>query len=339
MNHESRPAKAARGKDQIGWENDQVHLTAASQAPSSNNNNRERKATPATARWMAAGAALTNLEAALLYADDRRPVFPCNEHPGGHSKAPLTKRGHLDATTDQEKIRHWWTKRPKALIGSPIDPEMICVDIDPRNGVTRAMFEDKVGQLTPTMTVTSGRGDGGEHLYYWRNVSALSIPFDVANPNLDELVREWANPTFHMGKHNKAFPAGVDIKINGYMIMPPSTHPDTGQPYTWNDEFVHLMPQGLWDWLQPPKGSTRTHPTGTGHGPSVPNVHALEGILRRVANEANTRNKLLFWAANRLVENGYPETAFDALEEAAAYAGLPPSEIAKTINSARKSAA
>jgi hypothetical protein len=32
---------------------------------------------------------------------------------------------------------------------------MICVDIDPRNGVTREMFEAKVGQLPPTMTVTA----------------------------------------------------------------------------------------------------------------------------------------------------------------------------------------
>jgi Bifunctional DNA primase/polymerase, N-terminal len=214
---------------------------------------------------------------------------------------------------------------------------MICVDIDPRNGVTREMFEAKVGQLPPTMTVTSGRGDGGKHLYYWRNTSALRIPFDPDNPdpNLDRLIRQWANPTFHMSRHNKTFPTGVDIKLNGYMIMPPSTHPDTGKPYTWNDEFVRLLPQALSLWLQPPGAPPKfadPRDAEEFHGPSAA---ALDGILRKLMTSRNgERNKLLYWAARRLVENDYPEEAFDRLAHTAEQIGLPGSEINKTINSA-----
>ena len=39
------------------------------------------------------------------------------------------------------------------------------------------------------------------------------------------------------------------------------------------------------------------------------------------------------------MENDYPESAFEVLAEAAAYAGLPDWEITKTINSARRAAA
>ena len=75
------------------------------------------------------------------------------------------------------------------------------VDIDPRNG----------GQLdrtlmTPTATVATG--GGGWHLYYRH----------PGHPLLPALPGH----------------AGVDVKADGgYVVAPPSIHPDTGRPYRW----------------------------------------------------------------------------------------------------------
>ena len=80
--------------------------------------------------------------------------------------------------------------------------DLLVVDLDPRNG---GDLDDLV--LPETMTVLSGRGDGGMHRYY-------------ARPHAPHGIDLHPRP-------------GVDVKINGFMVMPPSLHPDTGKPYTW----------------------------------------------------------------------------------------------------------
>ena len=60
-------------------------------------------------------APATLLKAALAAARNEKPVFPCKH--GG--KEPLTKRGHIDATTDPRKIYMWWNRYPGANIGIP----------------------------------------------------------------------------------------------------------------------------------------------------------------------------------------------------------------------------
>ena len=45
---------------------------------------------------------------ALSYAEAGWPVFPCQ--PG--QKLPATKHGFKDATTDPDRIIHWWKKAP-----------------------------------------------------------------------------------------------------------------------------------------------------------------------------------------------------------------------------------
>ena len=55
------------------------------------------------------------LRAALEYAEAGIPVFPCR----AGEKKPLTRRGHLDATTSASKITAWWNGWPLANIGVP----------------------------------------------------------------------------------------------------------------------------------------------------------------------------------------------------------------------------
>jgi hypothetical protein len=74
-------------------------------------------------------------------------------------------------------------------------------------------------------------------------------------------------------------------------------------------------------------------------GSHMPSTAQLQGLINRVAVERTNRNNVLYWAANRLVEANYPEQAYDLIADAALTAGLPQSEVNKTINSARKAAA
>ena len=69
--------------------------------------------------------------------------------------------------------------------------------------------------------------------------------------------------------------------------------------------------------------------------PAKPSTGALAGILRKVANTPEgKRNPMLYWAGCRLAENNYPAEAWDALADAARYAGLPDREIWSTLCSA-----
>ena len=91
----------------------------------------------------------------------------------------------------------------------------LCVaDVDPRNGgqLDKAL-------MTPTATVATG--GGGWHLYY-RHPGVPTLP---ALPGVP----------------------GVDIKgEGGYVIAPPSIHPDTGKPYRWvGGRAVDEMPPAL----------------------------------------------------------------------------------------------
>ena len=160
--------------------------------------------------------------AALAYAR----LFGWRVHPlGARAKEPLTAGGFLGATTDATQIRRWWRRWPDANIGLACDErsKIVGVDIDPRNGGewTIEELEDQFGSLPATVEALTG--GGGRHLLYRR-------------PTTVQL-----RPT--LGR-------GVDLKSNGYLVAPPSVHPN-GRPYLWEassrPEELELAP--LPDWI------------------------------------------------------------------------------------------
>jgi hypothetical protein len=153
--------------------------------------------------------------------------LPCDPTPGPDAKAPLTVRGHLDASTDPEEIRYWWDEVPTAMIGAKVPDTLLVIDIDPRNGGSVDGLAAVVGPLPATLTAWSGRNDGGRHLYFHR----------PAGPLTSTKLRQQA--------------PGIDLKVNGYCIVPPSIHPATGSPYWWDTHPVADMPHGLRELLRP----------------------------------------------------------------------------------------
>jgi Bifunctional DNA primase/polymerase, N-terminal len=69
-------------------------------------------------------------QAALELAAAAWEVFPC-KWTGPYAKAPMTMNGHLNATTDPDQIKLWWTKWPNAMIGAKVPDSLLVIDLDP----------------------------------------------------------------------------------------------------------------------------------------------------------------------------------------------------------------
>jgi hypothetical protein len=146
------------------------------------------------------------LDAALELAAAGWRVFPLR------GKAPAIAKeaggnGVLDATTDPATITAWWTGRyRRCKIGARVPDLLVVIDIDPRHGghLTLAELEDEHGPPTrnPHRAVRPRRR---------RPTPALPPPARPLSAS-------------RLG-------AGIDVKTSaGYCVVPPSTHPDTGQP-------------------------------------------------------------------------------------------------------------
>ena len=70
---------------------------------------------------------------ALALAELGIHVFPVNT--AGDTKVTLTTRGHLDATTDPDRITAWWDEFPEASPGVAAGPSgLVLLDVDAKNG-------------------------------------------------------------------------------------------------------------------------------------------------------------------------------------------------------------
>ncbi len=217
-------------------------------------------------------------------------------------KIPVTAHGCDDATTDPEQIRSWWRRWPAANIGARVPSALIVLDIDPRHegDVGLARLEADHGALPATLTTISGRGDGGRHLYFLRPPGAVT---------------------------STRMPKGIDVKMAGYCVVPPSLHPDTGRPYQWLDADPVPLPLWLRTILRPAPARPRPVTRSTGDGRPL-----VEFIARQP--EGN-RNKALHWAAHRAIENGLLDGIEADLIAAAVAAGESEGAAKLTVESAR----
>jgi hypothetical protein len=238
--------------------------------------------------------------AALDLARAKWSVFPCFEH-GPRAKSPRTEHGHLDATRDEAQIREWWTRWPQAMIGAPVPDTLLVIDVDPRNGGSVDALEAIVGPLPDTLTAWSGRGDGGRHFYFLRPWGTFS--------------------SVHL-------PAGIDLKVNGYCILPPSLHPATGQPYRWDVHEAASVPLPLLAMLRPPAPV---------RAPNRPTEANGEPLVRFVAALGDgNRNRGLYWAACTALDEGTYDAIRDDLVRAAVGVGLTEREARRTVESAAR---
>lgn len=139
------------------------------------------------------------LSAALEYAERGWAVFPLD------GKVPAIESGFKAASTDPELIRYWFNDTG-FNVGVAIPEGHVVLDIDPRAGGPETLREIRDQLPKSTLVAKTGRGDGGLHIWFRGEIPKVKLP-------------------------------GIDIKRpgKGYVVAPPSIHPDTGGAYEWRN--------------------------------------------------------------------------------------------------------
>lgn len=255
-------------------------------------------------------------DAALGCAARGWPVFPV----AARGKAPLTRRGLYDASTDLATLRAWWAARPDANIGVRTGVAFDVLDVDGDEGVDELEARCGGGDVPPgPVVLTPGRG---LHIY-------------VA-------------PT---GKSNRVrFAPGFDWRgIGGYVVVPPSIGANGVRYRWWPDDQQRIEPCPGWLLAalngpepargdsQPVTGAPRPFPAPRGSSPYA--AAALDAESERVASAVEgTRNDTLVRAAfsvGQLVGAGQldPGHVASRLLGAALACGLNDREARRTITS------
>lgn len=222
------------------------------------------------------------LEAALEYAGRGWPVVPlwwpvgarCScgnalcasiaKHPYGD----MVLHGLRDATTNRDKIRRWWGRKPEANIGVVLGRAagVVALDVDPKNGGedTLAALIRAHGPLGETRAAITG--SGGRHYFFrWPG-------------------RAVCNSVATLGP-------GLDVRGDGgYVVVAPSLHA-SGARYRWSDPEAPIldMPEWLLARVAPTAApaKVRSAPPRTGLSrprlPSFDKHRALDVMVRECA--------------------------------------------------------
>ena len=157
-------------------------------------------------------------EAALAYARAGVPIFPL----ASKSKRPIYMGGFNQATIEEAQVVQWWADNPQANIGAvPGRVGCIVPDIDTEEA-REAWYELVVVDTAATQT------GGGIGVHPWYRSDALARR---SHWRLDEQGGTFGDPRLA----NLLFRAS-----GGYVVVAPSIHPDTDQPYTLIDPAVPI---------------------------------------------------------------------------------------------------
>jgi len=182
-------------------------------------------------------------------------------------KLPLVKGWPEEATSDTTQLEAWQHQHPACNWGLATGKAsgLVVIDIDGAEG--RASLADLERQgltLPPTLTVTTGRTDGGEHRYY-RPPSGVDIRNDQSGK---------------IGAHVDARGTG------GFVVCPPSFHA-SGKQYSFIDPSAPVadMPGWVIERLTVcppiPTATAQASPQAVGKGGRTNRLVSLAGTLRK----------------------------------------------------------
>lgn len=148
---------------------------------------------------------MNNLQkSAIWYARHGWSIFPLRPR----TKEPYADLGVYNATSDVDQVWAWWKRWPDSNIGLHCGAsDILTLDAD--------LYKDNYAGdslLTPhdEDTLTNLTGNGGTHLLY-------------RMPESEQY-----------GNKRGSLPLGIDVRgYGGYIVLPPSIHPDTGIAYQW----------------------------------------------------------------------------------------------------------
>lgn len=190
------------------------------------------------------------LEWSRVYLDASWHVFPVE--PRGKRPLKGLENGKDHATTDEKMVHAWFASRhDDPNIGISCAPsQIVVVDVDlpkAKNKHTDGRLElaalvEELGEL-PT-TPTQDTGSGGVQ-YFFRAPAGVPL----------------------IGKAGRA----IDIIANGYVVAPPSVHPDGGT-YQWRSGYgpdeiaIAELPRAWVEYLRQPEPSAARAPSSPAHG-------------------------------------------------------------------------
>ncbi len=244
-------------------------------------------------------------DSAISYAQtEGLHVFPLQER----GKVPLTSHGLEDATIDAMTIETWWDRWPNANVAIRTG-DLLVVDED-RPGALSELAAEHEQTVPVTRIARTGKG---RHYYFTQPAT--------------QRIRNTAG---------KLAP-GIDTRGDGgYVVAPPSVHPDGGV-YTWEST---APPAPFPEWMSALLVKPAPKQTTPFLGRSTPYAQrALEAEVHAVSVAAEgTRNDRLNTAAfalGQLVAGGELDEhdALSSLEAAARACGLPNAEASATIAS------
>lgn len=178
--------------------------------------------------------------AAAWYAGRGWRVLPLKER----SKIPAIPGWTHEATTDVERVEHWWATWPLANVGVACGPGsgVWVLDVDGAEGAESLDgLVREHGQLPDTPCQVTG-GGGQQFFFKWPEGVILANRVKIR--------------------------PGLDVRVDGgQVVVPPSIHPKTGRAYAWDlrpDEYdLAEAPGWLLDLVQGAKpGSADPAPLG-----------------------------------------------------------------------------
>jgi bifunctional DNA primase/polymerase-like protein len=243
------------------------------------------------------------LTQALAYAARGWPVFPCL----AGAKAPATRHGFRDATTDERRITAWFGSQPRwnvAIATGTHGPDVLDIDQHGPGANGFAAFR----RLRAAGLVT-GAGE-----YVTTPSRGMHVYFTGTGQR-----------NGHLPRHHLDFRSA-----GGYVVAPPSQVDD--RPY----QLVKTDPGGgTLDWqavvdlLEPRRYQPQP-------GPALAPGRDLGYLARWVSGQPEgNRNAGLFWAACRALDED-PSADLSVLAAAATAAGLDDVEVTRTLDSARR---
>ncbi len=204
-------------------------------------------------------------------------------NPGKHPHR-LARNGQMAATTDANLIAQWWSIEPRANVGVQLSESGLCaIDIDPRNGGLETI-EDIEAMHGPLQSdVLQWTGGGGEHRVFLKPEGQLP---GTLGP-------------------------GIDVKLNGYIVVEPSNHV-SGGGYEWEESSNPLRgiaPSPLPDWLRDMAATRATLPVTHSAGlRSVTDAQVAE--LRDALNYINADDRDT-WVRVGMALHGLGQVGFD----------------------------
>jgi hypothetical protein len=182
-------------------------------------------------------------------------------------KLPLVKGWPKEATSDIAQLEAWQHQYPACNWGLATGTAsgLVVIDVDGAEGrASLADLERQGFSLPATLTVNTGRTDGGEHRYY-------------RPPSGDEIRNDQSGK---IGAH-------IDVRgTGGFVVCPPSVHA-SGKQYRFIDPSVPVANLPGWVIVRLtvcspiPTATAQASPQAVGKGGRTNRLVSLAGTLRK----------------------------------------------------------